>query len=58
MEGSVTLSPDEAAGALRDMAAVETRSRRVYGYREASRSVDGGVGGGALILTGCWFRVV
>ena len=58
MEGSVTLSPDEAAGALRDMAAVETRSRRVYGYREASRSVDGGVGGGALILAGCWFRVV
>src|SRR6516164_1644339 len=32
----MTLSPDEAAGALRDMAAVETRSRRVYGYREAS----------------------
>ena len=54
----MTLSPDEAAGALRDMAAVETRSRRVYRYREASRSVDGGVGGGALILTGCWFRVV
>ena len=54
----MTLSPDEAAGALRDMAAVETRSRRVYGYREASRSVDGGVGGSALILAGCWFRVV
>ncbi len=32
----MTLSPDEAAGALRDMAAVETRSRRVYGYLEAS----------------------
>jgi hypothetical protein len=58
MEGSVTLSPDEVAGALHDMAAVETRSRRVYGHRETSRSVDGGVGGGALILTECWFRVV
>jgi len=34
----VTLSPDEATGALRDMAAVETRSQR---------------GGGALILAGC-----
>ena len=54
----MTLSPDEAGGALRDMAAVETRSRRVYGHRETSRSVDGGVGGGALILTECWFRVV
>ena len=32
----MTLSPNEAAGALRDMAAVETRSRRLYGYREAS----------------------
>ena len=32
----MTLSPNEAAGVLRDMAAVETRSRRVYGYREAS----------------------
>src|SRR6516225_2170908 len=38
MERSVTLSPDEATGALRDMAAVETRSQR---------------GGGALILAGC-----
>ena len=54
----MTLSPDEAGGALRDMAAVETRSRRVYGYREASRSVDGGGGGGALILAECWFREV
>ena len=34
----MTLSPDEATGALRDMAAVETRSQR---------------GGGALILAGC-----
>jgi hypothetical protein len=58
MEGSVTLSPDEAAGALRDMAAVETRSWRVYDYCEDSRSVDGGVGGAALILAGCWFRRV
>jgi hypothetical protein len=32
----MTLSPDEAANALRDIAAVETRSRRAYGYREAS----------------------
>ena len=32
----MTLSPNEAADALRDMAAIETRSRRVYGYREAS----------------------
>ena len=32
----MTLSPNEAAGALRDMAAVETRSRRLHGYREAS----------------------
>ena len=32
----MTLSPIEAAGVLRDMAAVETRSRRVYGYRESS----------------------
>src|SRR6516225_4930085 len=32
----MTLSPNEAAGVLRDMAAVETRSRRVYGYRESS----------------------
>ena len=54
----MTLFPDGAADALRDMATVETRSRRVYGHRETSRSVDGGVGGGALILTGCWFRVV
>ena len=48
----MTLSPDEAGGALRDMAAVEPRSRRVY--------VDGtaGVGGGAPILGGCWFREV
>jgi hypothetical protein len=29
----MTLSPDEAAGTLRDMAAVETRSQRVYGDR-------------------------
>ena len=58
MEGSVTVSPDETAGAMRGMAAVETRSRRVHGYREASPFVDGGVGGGALILAGCWFRHV
>jgi len=32
----VSLSQNEAAGALRDMATVETRSRRIYGYREAS----------------------
>jgi hypothetical protein len=32
----MTLSPDEAADALRDIAAVETHSRRVYGYRQAS----------------------
>ena len=44
----MTLSPDEAAGALRDMAAVETRSRRVYGYREASPH---------LILWGVWWAV-
>jgi hypothetical protein len=35
MEGSVTLSPDEAAGALRE-AAVETCSQRVYGDRQSS----------------------
>jgi hypothetical protein len=48
----VTLSPDETAGALRHLAAVETRGQRVY--------VDGtaGVGGGAPILGGCWFREV
>ena len=39
----MTLSPNEAAGALRDMAAVETRTQR---------------GGGALILSECWFSVV
>ena len=43
MEGSVTLFPDGAADALRDRATVETRSQR---------------GGGALILSECWFRVV
>jgi hypothetical protein len=43
MEGAVTLSPDEATGALRDMATVETRTQR---------------GGGALILSECWFSVV
>lgn len=32
----MTLSPDEAAGALRDIAAVETHSHRLYGYRQAS----------------------
>lgn len=32
----MTLSPNEAANALRDMAAVENRSRRAYGYRQAS----------------------
>ena len=52
MDRSVTLSPDEAAGALRDLAAVETRSQHVYG--------DGmsGFGGGAPILAGCWIREV
>ena len=48
----MALSPDEAAGAPRDIAAVETRSQRVYG--------DGmpGFGGGAPILAGCWIREV
>src|SRR5215471_17441452 len=32
----MSLSPNEAASALRDMAAVENRSRRAYGYRQAS----------------------
>jgi hypothetical protein len=32
----VTLSPNEAADALRDIAATETHSRQLYGYREAS----------------------
>jgi hypothetical protein len=36
MEMLMSLSPDEAADALREIAAVETRSRRVYGYRQAS----------------------
>jgi bacteriorhodopsin len=32
----MTLSPDEAADALRDIAATETHSRQLYAYREAS----------------------
>jgi hypothetical protein len=32
----MSLSPDEAAGALRDIAATETHSRQLYAYREAS----------------------
>jgi len=32
----MTLSPGEAADALRDIAATETHSRQLYGYREAS----------------------
>ena len=32
----MTLSPNEAADTLRGLAAVETRSRRVYGYRQSS----------------------
>jgi hypothetical protein len=32
----MTLSPNEAANALRDIAAAETRSARVYGYRRGS----------------------
>jgi hypothetical protein len=36
MEAPVTLSPNEAADALRDIAATETHSRQLYGYREAS----------------------
>src|SRR5580658_3833718 len=36
MEATMSLSPHEAADALRDIAAVETRSRQVYGYRQAS----------------------
>ncbi len=32
----MSVSPDEAADALRQIAAVETHSQRVYGYREAS----------------------
>jgi hypothetical protein len=32
----MSLSPHEAADALRDIAAVETRSRQVYGYQQAS----------------------
>ncbi len=32
----MSVSPDEAADALRQIAAVETQSQRLYGYREAS----------------------
>ena len=32
----MSLSPNEAADALRDIAVVESRSRRVYGYRQSS----------------------
>jgi hypothetical protein len=32
----MTLSPNEAADALRDIATVETHSRRAFGYRQAS----------------------
>jgi hypothetical protein len=32
----MTLSPNEAAETLRDIAAVETRSHRLYGYRQGS----------------------
>jgi hypothetical protein len=32
----MSLSPNEAAGTLRDIAAVETRSHRLYGYRQGS----------------------
>jgi len=32
----MTLSPNEAADALRDMTAVEAHSRRLYGYRQGS----------------------
>jgi hypothetical protein len=32
----MTLSPNEAADTLRDIAAIETRSQRVYGYHRAS----------------------
>jgi hypothetical protein len=32
----MSLSPNEAADALRDIAAVETRSHRLYGYRQGS----------------------
>ena len=32
----MSLSPDQATSVLRDMAAVESRSYRVFGYREAS----------------------
>jgi hypothetical protein len=32
----MTLSPNEAADTLRDIAATETHSRQLYGYREAS----------------------
>ena len=48
----MTPSPHQAAGALRDLAAVETRCQRVYGYGIA------GIGGGAPILGWCWFREV
>jgi hypothetical protein len=32
----MSLSPEQATSALRDIAAVETRSHRLYGYRQAS----------------------
>jgi hypothetical protein len=49
-EGAMSLSPDQATSLLHDVAAVESRSHRVFAYREASPHL---VLWGVLWAVGC-----